>query len=201
MKSESVELFPILVKKYTDILTENQINDIFEYSLKHQNLFAPNSEFNYQTDALSSYENRSILTILKENLSSCKNIYEQFQEAVDDYANSVGHTDVKIFNSWINIQQKNSILNMHHHGDTYYAGAFYLNTDFNSSPIFFEDYLNHKTNWNPSQLKENNKYNCNTIFFKPKIGDLLIFPGLLRHGSNGTRNQTDNRMVLSFNAS
>lgn len=201
MKIYSVELFPTIVKKYTEILTSQQIDEIYEFCLRKQNLFTIHGLFN-SDDALSSYgKEYSILSILEENLSSCRNIYEQFQEAIDDYANSIGFNELKINNSWINIQQKDSILSMHHHGNCFCAGAFYINTDSNSSPLFFEDYLNHKVNWNSNNKKIINMYNTNSLCFKPEVGDFVIFPGLLRHGSNGVKNQTDNRMVLSFNIS
>ena len=80
---------------------------------------------------------------------------------------------------------------------------FYINTE----ELLNNEIFNTITNTTRKDILQNSKSNnliTNTssqiiIFNIPKNGDLLIFPSWLRHGSNHETNQTDGRIVLSFN--
>ncbi len=44
-----------------------------------------------------------------------------------------------------------------------------------------------------------NENNYGYISFKPEIGDLILFPGWLMHGSHNDINLSEERIALSFN--
>lgn len=201
MNGELHELFPIPVVRYTDVLTDQQLKDIFNYIIERKDEFGEHGAFT--ENAVSSFLDgtTSILNILQENIPSCSNIQNTIYDAVRNYTEIVGANSNNIFfsNSWVNIQQKGSILKMHHHSDAFLSGALYIHTDLDSSKLIFEDFFNHKLTMNPGVINEENRFNIHHYWFKPNIGDLIIFPGQLKHGSYYEQNQTDNRMVVSFN--
>jgi len=49
------------------------------------------------------------------------------------------------------------------------------------------------------QLNKNNDYSREVISFHAEIGDLILFPAWLKHGSNFKENKSPKRTILSFN--
>ena len=105
--------------------------------------------------------------------------------------------NIDINDCWFNVQQKGSQLIKHTHPNATLSGALYINVDNNSSPIYF---------YNPvgfldyTYIKEYTDYTFNWFKFNPNPGDLIIWPSWLSHGSNTNINETDDRIVISFNA-
>lgn len=96
-------------------------------------------------------------------------------------------TKLRITNSWCNVQGKHSKLNYHNHPDSILSGIIFLQVDKNSSKLYFR---------NP-----NSKYfNIDDdVSITPERGLMLMWPSWLLHGSGGTENKSDERIVLSFN--
>jgi uncharacterized protein (TIGR02466 family) len=76
------------------------------------------------------------------------------------------------------------------------SGVLYLKVDKNSSKIYFY-------NPNPYNVilrkKQHNINNYEYMFFQPEIGDLILFPSWLKHGSDVDENMSEERIALSFN--
>ena len=191
MNTEIISLFPTLVMAVHDFITKDQCNDIVEYC-KSKNLKA-NTVF--IGDAVSSHEGEGLITDLFDislNVKSCENIFNHTEHLIQNYTQECGYHGTHIVNSWINIQKKGSVLIEHAHPQSSVSGVLYLKVDELSSNLFF------KTP-NPfvyySMMTQ--KHKIETVV--PKTGSLILFPSWLVHGSNQTENQSEERIVLSFN--
>ena len=115
---------------------------------------------------------------------------------INQYAKEYGLSELKITNSWYNIQLKNSVLSSHSHPSSIISGVLYLKTDLLSSKIFFH-------NPNPyigfTHFKEPNHYNFDHVYFDVDEGSLILFPSWLIHGSNSLENKSNERICFSFN--
>ena len=202
MNAELHEIFPIPVVRYYNVLTNEQLEDIFDFLMTQENIFDDYHAFIENAKSTFTNHNQNILHLIQKNVPSCSNILEMIQYVNKSYSDLIGIDSDKISlkDSWANIQQKDSILIMHRHTNTLFSGALYINTDSNSSSLNFEDFFNYKSAlYLESIIKDRNKFNYNNYWIKPNIGDLIIFPSLLNHGSNYQKNQSDNRTVISFN--
>ena len=65
-----------------------------------------------------------------------KPIKEKLNIKIKEYQIDYGVNELKIDNSWVNIQNKNSILKKHSHPDSIISGVVYLKTDEKSSKIY-----------------------------------------------------------------
>jgi uncharacterized protein (TIGR02466 family) len=188
------ELFPTLVVSYKNFINDKQKSDITDY-LNHID-FIHHSSLN--GNAISSFSTKqNILTIIEENVDSCKQIKNQLNDVISGYANELGFNYDCITNSWVNIQYKGSDLIEHTHPLSSISGALYLETDELSSALYFHNPNNY---FEYSNIKEHTHYSYHWIKFQPEIGELFLFPSWLKHGSNTEINNTERRIVLSFNA-
>ena len=100
--------------------------------------------------------------------------------------------DFKIETSWLTLNKKGHYSHLHHHADADISGVFYVKTNGVDGELIFE---------NPNRLITTS-YLLNTwqesLFFTPKQGRLILFPGWLAHrvGKNKT---DDERISFSFN--
>ena len=98
---------------------------------------------------------------------------------------------------WSNIQQPGSALREHCHPSSVLSGALYINVDDNSVlPVHNPNPYVYFTSKNKSTI-----FNCEYAKFPVKNCQLLIFPSWLKHGKNDLKNEMDDRVVVSFNAS
>ena len=118
-----------------------------------------------------------------------------FQECVDIYCHNAGLTQCKISNSWMSIMNNKSTLVPHRHENSVLSGAYYPKVPEGSVGLKF---------FNPTKIykmcethQDTTMYNADNGEFPAQEGVLYIFPSWLEHGSDA--NQTDNRMVISFN--
>jgi uncharacterized protein (TIGR02466 family) len=188
MKTVSHNVFPTLVLQKENFLSINQCEDLISLSKEislgqHEALLG---------DSVSSYKTE--INFLNKVLD----IKEKIQEALNEYTELSGFCKTSLSNSWINFQKKDSSLKRHTHPFSVVSGALYLNVDEHSSPIYF---------YNPSpylpftEIKKYTPYSYEYVWFKPKIGEMFLFPSWLAHGSDTMLNYTDDRVVLSFNTS
>ncbi len=179
-----INLFNVQIKIYENFLNENEIENLLSIIKKdnysnHRALIG---------EAVSTYS-------LHKNILKNTDVEKKLHGNIYEYSNILGIEEQIIEFSWINIQKENSILKRHSHGVSPITGALYLKTDELSSNIYF---------YNPNPYiclmnLKNNKNNYEYTFFKPKIGDLFLFPGWLQHGSDYETNNSKERIVLSFN--
>lgn len=185
-------LFSIPVFYMSEFLTKQESKILFDFILNGDLVFKNHGALS--GNAVSTYDSQINFLDLSKN----KKIKDNIQYCLDNFSEVIGFTKSKISNSWVNIQEKNSLLDEHAHSMSVLSGALYLNVDANSSRLFFS---------NPNQaisysaIDNNISTDYNSMFFhlSPNIGDLIIFPSWLRHGSFKDINQTEKRTVISFN--
>jgi len=194
MKNNDVVIFPTLLSYVEDFLTENQCKDIIKFARKKK--YKPHNAM--AGDSISNHGiEDTILSDIKKNVKSCKDIEDNLFIFINEYLNKVALAPVILTNSWINFQKKGSTLLPHTHPGNFISGVMYLNVDENSSHISFH-------NPNPFSSFMNKKgqsyFNYDFQDIKPKNGCLIIFPSWLQHSSGFSVNQSEERVALSFNA-
>ena len=183
----NVKVFPTLIKYITSFLSQKECNEIINLTLNKK----LSSHLSLIGEAKSTHGlNSDILS----NVNS--NVIKKIQNKIDEYAIDYGVRKLKLDNSWVNVQNKNSILNKHSHPDSIISGALYLKVDKNSSKIYFYNPNIYLTFVNVFKQTE---FSCENYYFTPQIGDLILFPSWLMHGSNDEKNNSIERIVLSFN--
>jgi uncharacterized protein (TIGR02466 family) len=185
-KSPSLNIFSVVIQHFNNFITNEECSDVIEkcktFNFKKHNAFNDNAVSSHNT-----------VNNLLNNFSKLK---ETIMQKINNYENELGLNKSKLENSWINFQYKNSILKKHTHPNCQISGVLYLKTDEKSSRLYF---------YNPNQfnsflnIKEYNFSNCQYIYFRPKIGDLILFPSWLSHGSHEDENLSEERVALSFN--
>jgi len=191
MNTEIIPLFPTLVMAVHDFITKDQCNDIVEYC--KTKTFGAHTAF--IGDGVSSHDPNGLVTDLFDislTVKSCENIFTDIEQLITKYTEDCGYSGTHIVNSWINIQKKGSVLIEHAHPLSSVSGALYLKVDEMSSNLFFKT-PNPFVYYSMMTLK----HKIETVV--PKAGSLILFPSWLVHGSNQTENQSEERIVLSFN--
>jgi uncharacterized protein (TIGR02466 family) len=188
------DLFPTPVFKYENFLTEDECSQVVSslddtYFYKYAALTG---------EAKTSFTNVEVhfSEIAKCDNNIIEKITQQFDLAIFEYCHTTGYAPSKLSNVWFSKQYKGSRLIRHSHGGSVLSGVLYLKVDENSSDIFFYS-PNPFTHY--STVTKNTEYTEPKVRFKPKVGDVLVFPSWLEHGSDESINNSDERVILSFN--
>jgi uncharacterized protein (TIGR02466 family) len=192
MNTNTLNLFSVPVTVVREFLSKEESKELFLHVLNNETNFAHHGSL--VGDSLSTHGSEKYF-FSNPKASFLK---KRVQDQLDVFSHVSGFAKSEIANSWVNIQNEGSILETHSHASSHLSGAIYLNVDDNSSKLYF---------FNPNQLllytslddKKFTPFNNSYIFLKPQIGDLIIFPSWLLHGSFRDVNYTKNRMVVSFN--
>jgi uncharacterized protein (TIGR02466 family) len=201
MTVHNFPLFPTLVQVVDNFLTYDQCLNIVSFLEQQKYRMSLHGVFG--GEAITSHHGNNSkpsmeLDVISSNVTGCGDIKERVQNAVNDYSREVGFPVNNLDNSWVNFQGKDSILKEHAHGRmSLVSGALFLQSDDQSSKLFFH-------NPNPhiegiENKSQQNSYMWDNFYIEPIIGYLVLFPGWLKHGSNYTRNNSEQRVVLSFN--
>lgn len=204
MYRELLGLFPVPVGIIDNFLSEKEIELLLKevISIDHSDHGALSGE------AFSTHKVDGKLGRLLEDLSHKLNIdfIERLNTEINDFAGTNGlvHNNwiqgmsrLMIDNSWSNIQKKGSYLRRHTHPNSKISGSLFLNVDQDSSKLYF---------FNPNPYIKYEDYDKVTDFssvnysIQPSNGQLILFPSWLEHGSNEEINNTDKRVVISFNS-
>ncbi len=180
--------FPVLIKQIKNLLTIEECKKIvFELKkVKIENHEALSKDKGYSSHLTKS----SIMDKLNEKIKI------KLNQEIDEYVKEYGFNKLQISNSWYNIEKKDCILNNHMHPISIVSGVLYLKTDNLSNKIYF---------YNPNPFIEFSKFceskflNYQYIYFDAEIGSMLLFPSWLKHGSNFEKNNSEERVCLSFN--
>jgi uncharacterized protein (TIGR02466 family) len=187
-ENNTVLIFPTFLKIYKNFINKSQCLEILKELKKintkdHKALTKDNAKSSHNI-------NNNINYVLGDKINT------DLLFLINQYAKEYGISELKIKNSWYNIQLKNSVLSSHSHPSSVISGVLYLKTDSLSSKIFFH-------NPNPyisfTEFNEHNYYNFNYVHFNVDVGSLILFPSWLIHGSNTTENKSDERICFSFN--
>ena len=177
--SESFNLFPTLIMKF-NLLNDMETNQIFQV------LKTLDSEpYGAITSGLSSYSNNS-------NIIKYLNLEKKVQSKLDEYTSKIQIRPVSISNSWFNIQDIGGILKTHNHANSVLSIALYINSHMGSAASSTRGLI-------AGGGTGGTEYNYQYYFFRPKNGEMYVFPSWLRHGSKYTANQTKDRTVISSN--
>ena len=196
------ELFPTLVSYHRSFLNKNQAKEIFDFCMSykktsyHQTFLNTNG---VSSDTCGKHRDH-ILEEISRELNSCEDLLKRIQYSFDEYCVESGIKNVIIEKSWFNIQNENSVLENHVHGQSVISCGLYVNMDDKSSKVFFENQNTHVAMNNVNNGDILTKFSHTYYSFLPEPGDLIIFPSWLKHGSNGTKNMTKNRIVISANS-
>jgi uncharacterized protein (TIGR02466 family) len=187
-KSFNLNIFSIVIQYFNNFITNEECLDVIE-KCKTFNL-QKNQEL--KNNAVSTFNMGSSYVL--NNFSKLKEIIIQ---KVNNYENELGLFNSTLNNSWVNFQYKYSVLKKHQHPGSQISGVLYLKTDEKSSKIYFYN----PNPYNSFIKKKEEKYNnFEHISFCPKIGDLILFPSWLSHGSHNDENLSEERIALSFNS-
>jgi hypothetical protein len=182
---ETAILFPTCVGVFSDIISEKERIDLIKKIKSKECISHPV----FRGNGLSSHK------IYNDFLS--ENIVSKIQNSIDEYVDTYGCTQQILKNYWFNIQNSNSVLTEHTHGDSIVSGALYLNVD-DTCKIFFHNpnpyaFIIDK---DPDRFTE---YSYEYYWMNVKNSQLIIFPSWLKHGKNDVVNFMDDRIVISFN--
>lgn len=184
-------LFPTPITLVNDFISESERVVLLKKVLKirHQHHSA------LIGDAFSSFDYGEII---KECVG--ESLINKINKQISTYSDLMGYgkrEDIKLKSIWSNIQKKGSQLKRHRHPNSKITGALYLNINSNSSSIYF---------YNPNpyiyfdSYEKYNDYNCQYYKIIPLNSQLILFPSWLEHGSEEEKNNSESRVVISFNA-
>lgn len=182
-------IFTTSIYEKTNFLNKDEFEQL-NNSIKQNQVYKEHNEL--IGDAVSSHNSENNI------LDNVVNIKNKIQKEVSICSKIIGYDNLILTNSWSNIQRKGSILNYHCHPNSMLSGALFLKVDGFSSRIYFK-------NPNPIiynlDFRERNYDNFETFSIIPQPGLLLMWPSWLMHGSNSEINNSDERVVISFNTS
>lgn len=104
--------------------------------------------------------------------------------------------EYKVTNSWVNYHAEGGLTSVHHHGPTTLTMAAYLQMPDEGGYIEFEDPLEHIKGFHMKKYDEE-IYNWKQV--SAGTGDVLIFPGWLKHRTQPNKNKNKKRWVLTTN--
>tara|TARA_R100001163_G_C4962830_1_gene125931 strand:+ start:62 stop:652 length:591 start_codon:yes stop_codon:yes gene_type:complete len=183
------KLFPTCILEVQNFLTQQECKDVLQKVKKDKKNLKKHKSL--KGDATTTYLEHNFLNKLNPSIMS------SLLEATKKYSDITGfEIDNKITGSWFNIQKKGSSLKKHNHPLCVISGVIYIKFKDGSFATHF---------FNPNPMLAFTKINKDTestfdwFAFKPKEGTLLMFPSWLQHGSNFTKNKSNERIVISFN--
>ena len=120
----------------------------------------------------------------------------KFKDEITYHIREYSGTDrpFKINNSWMTRCDKGHYAVCHEHGWSDISGVYYYQSNGKDGNIYFQTPVLAQTTciWDANPV--------NTLQFPPEQGNIMLFPGWLRHGV--TTNTTDHtRISISFNIS
>ena len=183
----------------TELLTVNS----FPIFLKKLNLNMTKEELNYINSLHLTFQESGVATSDDSFIFNNKELFkikDIFNEAVNEYKENILQIENEIYltQSWIATSQKNAYHHEHIHYNSFLACVYYLQCesgkfiiDFGRSPIEQGFHFGFK-------IKKYNIFNSAQSFIEVKTGDLLIFPGWLRHKTSKNLSDT-NRAIIGAN--
>jgi uncharacterized protein (TIGR02466 family) len=99
---------------------------------------------------------------------------------------------------WGNINPKYGFNTTHSHPSCLWSGVYYLQVPENCGNIYFVDPIKPRIHYGAQYNNENSELASTSIFYKPQVSKLIIFPAYLEHFVRPNLSDTD-RISLSFN--
>tara|TARA_R100000951_G_C2581522_1_gene162093 strand:+ start:60 stop:680 length:621 start_codon:yes stop_codon:yes gene_type:complete len=123
-----------------------------------------------------------------------KHIMKQVNKYVHEVLCITKNVEVYITQSWVNINHTDTSHHMHHHGNSFISGVYYLQ---GNTPITFDSKRDIFQNFF-FEFTEKNYFNSAYCDVLVKEGRCILFPSILSHSVNPNKNKEE-RISLSFN--
>ena len=147
---------------------------------------------NFYKKVLNNLTSEEIFIRENNKNYSYRNILDFHKDIADKITNKVYISNQRLADSWCNIQGKGSTLDYHNHPNSVVSGIIFLKANEKSSKLVFQNPL---TPISPTAVSPHREI----YELTPKTGLLAMWPSYLMHGSGASINQSDERIVLSFN--
>jgi|TARA_B110000977_G_scaffold168670_2_gene218063 uncharacterized protein (TIGR02466 family) len=193
MPSDIFSLFPTLVVRKRNLLSQEQLATLYKFLLGNER----NSHGALTGNGESSHDHvGDIITEITADV--IQGFDEIIQSALDEYTTTAGISANSVTNSWYTVQHVGSQLKQHLHANSILSAVLYVNAPEGSNRLYFD----HPNKFIPytNQVTEINEFNYEYYYFDVEDGDIIIFPSWLAHGSAYDENKTNNRTILSLNA-
>lgn len=186
MKGKSIAVFPTLVKIYNikDHPNEKTVIDKIEN-------YQEKVPFDLISNGETSFENYQTWILNHKDLFG---LWETIQQCCESFCKEAGLCEPILASSWFNILYKGGRVEAHRH-DGVVSGAYFPMVEPNSSPLIFENPLEHFRMG--TQIVEETSFSQRLIEVKPANGMMVLFPSWLRHYV--PENKSGKRYTVSFN--
>lgn len=194
MEKKTWKLFPTVVQSFRQTLAPEQLQTILQHCLAVET----GEHGAFVGDAKSSFSKEShLIEVLESSYTNLLGLKAGLSTLMAEYAREMGFDDVRMTNSWFNIQRPGSILKHHVHPDSKVSAALCIHADEKSSKLFIENpmpFLN--------LIRPDNYTEATFEFAKFALapGDMVLFPSWIKHGSGAEPNLSDMRVVISINS-
>ncbi len=184
---ETHALFPVCVMEFDLSDSKSDIDALVKIIQTSES-----SQHEFVSNGTSSYHNRSNI-LDHPDLKSLKSTIEL---CIKDYCAKTGLDSISIANSWWNKIGKGGAVDYHRHRCSVISGAFYPLVDNSSSGLILNSPIDqYRMN---EAYRTYNEFSAQHVILAAKQYHMYLFPSWLEHGVRD--NQTDNRIVVSFNA-
>lgn len=201
---KKIDLFVNSIYKFENFIDNNLRIKFIEFIKSKIDLFDNHTAFtgksissHYKQHSIKNFEGGNfIFDLFEQNIPEAINFKSKITTSINQVGKELGFNNTQLHNSWANVQYPGDAIRKHSHNFAKISGVLYLNTDEKSSKLYF---------YNPNLLIVNHNYDflnsSNFEYFSivPKNNDLILFPGWLQHGTDYERNESDERISLSFN--
>lgn len=127
-----------------------------------------------------------------DNTTVIKNTFELLSSNIKDYYNAIGCTSNHIIDSaWVHEYDENQAIGVHNHRGAQTVGVLYLKNYNKGGSIEFTDPKEYLL-----QVEPEGKRKEEIFTYMPEVGDIIFFPGYLKH--NSTVGIGNTRRVLGF---
>ena len=184
---------PLIIKVHYDGFDFKKLESVCEDLIKTTNIKTHLETGNAASSAPNKNKAPHIMNEFKEFYKWLDNIAQHI--ILNEWGMFKGH-EYKVSNSWVNFHGEGGATEKHHHGPTTLTSAAYLNMPEKGGYIQFRDPLEYHKGFYVKQY-DDEIYGWKTI---PAVtGDVLLFPGYLRHRTQANTNPTEKRWVLTSN--
>jgi uncharacterized protein (TIGR02466 family) len=176
------------------------------YNPKHKTIlnslkkFIKNSQIknkNLKTNWISKDTFNTLHNIDINTVSEFKNLNTWVYQQVDIYKTLIGYVSpMKPNGAWFNVYYKNNFQEYHSHYEHDISAIYFLKSNNKSAKTFFQSPLHDIAFKAP--FNENVQMTYHEISFLPIQGNLLIFPGYLKHCVE-MHKQDETRISCAYN--
>jgi hypothetical protein len=184
---------PLIIKAHYDGFDFKKLEPICNELIKNSSVKVHLETGDAASSASNMYKQPHILPELKDYYDWLNKIAQHI--ILNEWGLYNKHSYL-ISNSWVNFHGEGGVTERHHHGATVLTTAAYLNMPENAGYIEFRDPLEYNKGFYMKNY-DDEMFGWKAI---PAItGDVLFFPGYLRHRTQPNKNKNEKRWVLTTN--